>query len=261
MKDEAFTIAVSVNSEEVLQKNLLVSPGLLDGGRNQLLVQRDFASASLSYNSAIEQAENDIVIFVHQDLYLPETWFADLRRCLAHLEESDPRWGVLGCYGSRKGAQGGLGRIYTRGLGSHGQKISRPEPIETLDEIVLITRRSSGLRFDPALPHFHLYGPDICMTARQRGLVNYAFQGYCVHNTNQLLTLPKEFYSCYRYIRSKWACYVPIHTSCMKVSFLNEEFYGRRIVDAKQRMFGVKQAVQRVDDPRMFSNECDSQGA
>lgn len=258
MSDDAFTITVSVNNEEVLQKNLLLSPGRLNGGRNQLVIKRDFTSASLAYNSAIEEAENDIVIFVHQDIYLPDTWFADLKRCLEFLEGTGANWGVLGCYGFRKGADGGLGRVYTRGLGRHGRQITRPEPVETLDEIILIIRKSSGLRFDPRLPHFHLYGTDICMTARERGMVNYAFQGYCVHNTNQLLILPNEFYTCYRYTRSKWAHYLPIYTSCMKISFLNGEFYRRRIVEAKQRVFGMRsQAAKRVEDPRVFSNERD----
>jgi glycosyltransferase involved in cell wall biosynthesis len=258
MSDHAFTIAVSVNNEEVLQQNLLLSPGLVNGGRNQLLLRRNFPSASLAYNSAIQEADHDIVIFVHQDIYLPDTWFADLNRCLAFLEGAGVNWGVLGCYGSRKGADGGLGRVFTRGLGRHGRQITQPEPVETLDEIVLILRKSSGLRFDPGLPHFHLYGPDICLTARARGMVNYAFQGYCVHNTNQLLILPEEFYTCYRYIRSKWAHYLPIYSSCMKISFLNEEFYRRRIVEAKQRVFGMRsRAAKRVEDPRVFSSERD----
>jgi len=261
MSDEAFTIAVSVNDEEVLRKNLLLSPGLLNGGRNQLVIRRHFTSASLAYNSAIAEAANDIVVFVHQDVYLPDTWFADLRRCLAFLERTGVNWGVVGCYGARKGTEGGLGRVYTRGLGPHGQYIAEPEPIETLDEITLIIRKSSGLRFDPRLPHFHLYGSDICLTARAQGMVSYAFQGYCVHNTNQVLILPTEFYTCYRYLRSKWARYLPIHTSCMRISFLNDEFYRRRIVEAKQRMFGMRsRPAKRVEDPRVFSNERDWRG-
>jgi hypothetical protein len=255
---DGLTVAVSVNNEDVLQKNLLLSPGLLNGGRNQLVIKQDFASASLAYNSAIDEAKNDIVIFVHQDIYLPDTWFADLQRCLAFLERTKANWGVLGCYGSRKGADAGLGHIYTRGLGRHGRTITQPELIETLDEIILIIRTSSGLRFDPGLPHFHLYGSDICLSAMESGMVNYAFQGYCVHNTNQLLILPKEFYACYRYIRRKWAHRLPIYTSCMKVSFLNGEYYRRRTIEAKQRVFGMRsRPVRRVEDPRVFAKERD----
>jgi hypothetical protein len=256
MRDDAITIVASVNNDEVLRQNLLRSPGLMDGGRNQLIVQRDFASASLAYNSAIDQAEHDIILFVHQDIYLPDTWFADFKRCLAHLEEIGANWGVLGCFGSRKGADGGLGRVYTRGLGRHGQKISQPEPVETLDEIILIIRKSSGLRFDARLPHFHLYGPDICMTARDRGMVNYAFQGFCVHNTNQLLRLPKEYGACYRYIRSKWARHLPIYTSCMTISFLNDEFYRKKLAEAGQWLLGTRSVGEkRIEDPRPFCTE------
>jgi hypothetical protein len=44
----------------------------------------------------------------------------------------------------------------------------------------------------------------------------------------------------------------------MKISRLNEEFYRRRIVEAKQRVFGMRsRAATRVEDPRMFSNERD----
>ena len=258
MSDDQFTIVACVNNDDVLQKNLLLSPGLLNGGRNQLALKRGFSAASVAYNSAIEEAENDIVIFVHQDVYLPDTWFTDLKRCLVSLEAAGANWGVLGCYGFRKGRDGGLGHVYTRGLGRHGRKITRPEPVETLDEIILILRKSSGLRFDSRLPHFHLYGTDICMTARERGLVSYAFQGYCVHNTNQLLILPKEFYTCYRLIRRKWAHELPIHTSCIKISLLNEQFHVRRLIEAKQRMFGMRsRPAKRVEDPRVFSNQFD----
>jgi hypothetical protein len=256
MSGEAFTIIAAVNNDEVLRQNLLLSPGLLNG--NQLLIKRNFTSASLAYNSAIDDAEKDILIFVHQDIYLPDTWFADLKRCLAFLESSRANWGVLGCFGSRKDAYGGLGRVYTRGLGRHGRQITQPEPIDTLDEIVLIIRKSSGLRFDPGLPHFHLYGPDICLIARDKGMVNYAFQGFCVHNTNQLLSLPKEFYPCYRYIRRKWFRYLPIYTSCMTISFLNKQYYRKRIEEAGHRLLGTRrQPKSRVEDPRVFSLERD----
>lgn len=255
MSAQAFTIVASVNNEEVLQQNLLLSPGLLPGTRNQLILKRGFASASLAYNNAIDEAQHDIVIFVHQDIYLPETWFADLGRCLKVLEETDKNWGVLGCFGSRKDAHGGLGRVYTRGLGRHGHMLSRPEPIESLDEILLVIRKTSGLRFDPALPHFHMYGTDICMTARARGMVSYAFQAFCVHNTNQLVCLPKEFYACYRYVRNKWARFLPIHTACMKISVLNDEFYRKRIAEIGQRVLRrTAPPVLRVEDPRPFSH-------
>ena len=44
-----------------------------------------------------------------------------------------------------------------------------PAPVATLDELLLIVRRDSGLRFDPDLG-FHLYGADICLQASEQGL-------------------------------------------------------------------------------------------
>ena len=44
-----------------------------------------------------------------------------------------------------------------------------PPQVATLDELLLIVRRDSGLRFDPELG-FHLYGADICLQASEQGL-------------------------------------------------------------------------------------------
>ena len=249
--NERFTIVAAVNSDEVLQQNLLRSPHLLADGANQLLVRRNFPSASLAYNSAIDEAEHDLIIFIHQDIYLPHAWFRDLRRAISILRATDPQWGVLGVFGSRRDAYGGCGEVYTTGRGTHGNRIDRPELVETLDEIVLIIRRASGLRFDSQLPHFHLYGPDLCLTARARGMATYAFQGFCVHNTNQLVVLPREYYQCYRYLRAKWAQYLPIYTSCMTITSMNGEFYSKRIVETGQRILRrLPPPAKRVDDPR-----------
>ena len=152
-----------------------------------------------------------------------------MERALSYLENKRKNWGILGCFGSRKFAEGGLGRVYTTGLGFHGRVLDEPEPVETLDEIILIIKKSSGLRFDIALPHYHLYGADICMSAKEKGMTNYAIQGFCVHNTNQLLILPKEFYDCYRYIKRKWKKYLPIYASCMKITSFNEKLYLKKI--------------------------------
>jgi len=253
MNSKKYTFAVAVNSKEVLQKNLFLSPELLNDHKHQILIKENYASASLAYNSALDEAENEIIVFIHQDIYLPETWFSDLNRCLYYLEEKKINWGVLGCFGSRKDAHGGLGRVYTNGLGFHGRKLNEPEAVETLDEIILIIRKSSGLRFDPALPHFHLYGTDMCMSARDKGMPNFAFQGLCVHNTNQLLSLPKEFYDCYYYIKKKWAKFLPMYTSCLIISAFDKELYQKKFSEVAAKILGKKRIpLLRIDDPRIF---------
>jgi hypothetical protein len=256
VSDKNFTFAVAVNNLETLQKNLYRSPEFLKDHKHQVIIKQNYLSASLAYNSAIDEAENEIVIFIHQDVYLPETWFSDINRCLSYLEERQVNWGVLGCFGSRRDADGGLGRVYTTGLGLHGTEINEPEPVETLDEIILIIRKSSGLRFDPFLPHFHLYGTDLCLSAKNKGMTNFAFQGFCIHNTNQLLSLPGEFYACYRYVKRKWAKFLPIYTSCLRISYLDKALYRKRARELFKKIAG-KEGIPllRVDDPRTVLGE------
>lgn len=256
MGNESFTFAVAVNNTDTLRKNLLLSPGLQPGHKHQILVKEGYSSASEAYNSAIDEAKNEIIIFIHQDIYLPESWFADLAKALSYLDDKKINWGVMGCFGSRRDAHGGLGRVYTNGLGFHGAVLNNPEPIETLDEIVLIIKKSSGLRFDPIMPNFHLYGTDLCLTAQDKGMTNFAFQGFCVHNTNQLLVLPKEFYDCYWYLKKKWEKYLPIYASCLLISRFDKELRIKKLKNLIHKIMRKKrQPLHRVEDPRIFLDE------
>jgi hypothetical protein len=250
MKQDNFTIVAAVNDMEVLQKNLCLSPDIKNGSV-QLITKRNYQAASLAFNEAIEEATNEIIIFVHQDVYFPETWFSGLKKSLSYLEKEKISWGVLGCFGSRPGGAGGIGRVYTNGMGFHGHEIDKPEPVQTLDEIVLVIRKSSGLRFDPTLPHFHMYGTDICMSAKERGMMSYAIPAFCVHNTNQLVNLPKEFYNCYRHVKSRWSKYLPIYTSCITISRFDGELRLRTIREAYKRLLSKSNMpAYRVEDPR-----------
>lgn len=256
MSNRNYTFAVAVNNKEVLEKNLYLSPGLQKGHNHQVLIKENYPSAALAYNSAIDEATNEIIIFIHQDIYLPETWFSDLSKCLSYLEERKINWGVLGCFGSGKDAGAGQGRVYTTGLGLHGKKIDEPVAVETLDEIILIISKSSGLRFDPNFPHFHLYGVDLCMSARDKGMINFAFQGFCVHNTNQLLVLPKEFYDCYHYVKRKWSKFLPIYASCLTISRYDKELFIKKLREVLGKIFKKrKMPLLRVDDPRAVLGE------
>jgi GT2 family glycosyltransferase len=239
------SIAVAVSDFEVLYKNLCLSPGVRKKEMHQLILKSGYSSASHAYNEAIEEAASDIIIFVHQDVYLTEGWFSSLRRAIDYLEQRKINWGVLGCFGSSRSWPGGVGRVYTTGRGLHGNEIDKPEAVETVDEIVIIIRKSSGLHFDPSLPYFHLYGTDICMSAREKGMECFAIPAFCIHNTNQLVRLPREFYECYYHIRKRWRKSLPIFTSCMKVSRFNEDVYIRKVREFVNNVLGKTKVGQR----------------
>jgi hypothetical protein len=222
------TFVVAVNNRSVFEGNFLQSPCVQATQNCEIIAQEGFPSAATAYNAAIDRASNDLVVFCHQDIFLPESWISDLQIAVEHLEVQDPTWGVLGTYGETLNDQG-RGYIYSSGRSLLGRPLPHPVEVQTLDEIVLIVRKSSGLRFDDRLPHFHLYGADICLRAAQHGKKSYAIPAFCIHNTNQTLVLPKEFYASYRQLKRVWKRALPIQTTCIRVTRFDVPLYRRRL--------------------------------
>jgi Glycosyltransferase like family len=222
------TFVVATNNREILKNNFQASPCFLESSPHQILIQEGFASAAKAYNDAINKSENDLIIFVHQDVVLPREWIEDLERALNYLDKDDPRWGVIGCYGEPLHGHG-RGYIYSTGLNILGAPFERPARIQTLDEIVLIFRKSTALRFDDTLPNFHMYGADICMAAESAGRKNYAISAFCIHNTQPTLTLGADFYQAYRHVKRRWRKLLPIRTTCVRITRFDVSMFRRRL--------------------------------
>jgi len=242
------TFVVPVGDREVLANNFLTSACLQGMSRHEILVQEDFSSAAIAYNRAIDRSSNDLIAFVHSDMIFPETWISDLAGALKWLEANDPNWGVLGCYGANPD-DSYPGFVYSNGRGLLGRRFQTPTPVQTLDEIVLIVRKSSGLRFNEDLTGFHLYGADICMTAAARQMKCYAIPAFCIHNTHCSLIVPRDFYRCYREFKKIWSKFLPIQTTCIRVTPFDYYMYRRRLWEATLR-YTHRGEVEtgRVDD-------------
>ena len=255
---KSITFVIAVNNKNVFESNFLASPCLNGAHPHQIIVQERFSSAATAYNDAIDRSTNDLIVFVHQDMIFPEHWLSDLQRALDSLQQTDPQWGVLGCYGETL-KDNGRGYIYSGGLGIMGKPTDRPAPVQTLDEIVLILRKSSGLRFDEGLPHFHFYGADICMAAAARGLKSYAISAFCIHNTQQIFVLPKEFYESYRHMKQRWKNSLPIRTTCVTITKFDSHMYEKRIREVYLRFIRRKViGAFRVKDGRALLAELGS---
>lgn len=238
------TFVVSVNDMGILENNFLASPCFRLPHFHQILLQRGFSSAAGAYNDAIDRSENDLIVFAHQDILFLETWLDDLQRALDYLDEADPNWGVLGCMGGT--ADGGSrGLVYSHGLGMIGRPLAQPAPVQTLDEIVLVIRKSSGLRFDTRLRHFHFYGAEICLSAAKVGMKSYVIPSFCIHNTQLNLILPREFYRSYWELKRIWKEFLPIQTTCIRMTRFNLPLYQRRVREFYLAHFGRKQVVTR----------------
>ena len=213
-----WSLITAANNEAVLKSCLASSPCLPRAC--DFHVMRGFASASAAYNAGIRQSTGDILVFAHQDVYLPPDWDSHLAAAVFRLSQSDPNWAVLGIFGITCDLKP-HGCMYCTTLRRVlGQSRSEPVPCTSLDEVVLVLRPSAGLAFDEQLPGFHFYGTDICLEARQRGWNSYIIPAFCIHNAEGMRFLPWAFWQGYLYMRRKWRGQLPIKTPCIRITRL-----------------------------------------
>jgi GT2 family glycosyltransferase len=139
------------------------------------------------YNTVIAASQAEHLVFVHDDVWIDDIFFAD------RIEQGLAEFDVLGIAGNRRRLPGqpswafataqmqwdersNLSGAVGHGAGSFGP-VSRygaaPAACELLDGVLLAARRSTllqhGVRFDPRFD-FHFYDLDFCRSARQAGL-------------------------------------------------------------------------------------------
>jgi len=242
-----FTVISAVNDEDVLNRCLLRSPdiGLVAG----LILQRGYADAAEAYNGAMANAKSGVIVLIHQDVYLPAGWFQQVEAAINRLAHADPHWGVLGVYGVTVAGEF-RGHLYCNANQcALGRPIQEPVEVGTLDEVVLIVRKDSGLQFDSGLKGFHLYGADICLAARERDLKIYVVPGFCIHNANGYGMFPRAFWRGYLYMRRKWKSRLPVKTPCIEIArslwpVLRSALWRFCWLKAKR-----VELARRVDDP------------
>ena len=135
------------NNNEILEKNLLSSPDVAEG-LVPFTIIRDAPSASAGYHTALGQATADILIFAHQDIFFPKGWFVKLLIVCDRLDHADPSWAVAGLFGVSEDGQF-EGHVWDSALGFVcGGPFGNPCVATSLDEIVLVLRRASGISFE-----------------------------------------------------------------------------------------------------------------
>lgn len=205
-------VIVAANDRSVLEGCLLSSPAIHQA--HQLMVQWGFAAAARAYNDGLKKTSSEVVVFAHQDVYLPMGWDKWLTSSLEWLSANDSAWAVAGVFGIGIDDQF-KGQVYcTRNKRVVGTPLCEPVQALALDELLLIVRRSAEIHFDERLPGFHLYGTDICLEARRRALHSYVVPAFCIHNSSGWVFLPWAFWRSYFYLRRKWWNQLPLKTPC-----------------------------------------------
>ncbi len=213
-----------VSNLEVLRANLLASPCLGPGRIHEVITFPDRASAADGLNAGFECARHEWLVCVHQDVYLPDHWDQCLVGQLCEAERRFGPIGVAGVYGAsavisppddpRPLVAERIGWVVDRGRElCDGPEL--PVQVATLDELLLVVRRDSGLRFDPSLG-FHFYGADLCLQARERGLAVVVLAALCDHNS-KTVHLPKAFFASAAVFIRNWSHRLPIATSCVLI--------------------------------------------
>jgi len=203
------SFAAAVNDKVVLAGCLRRSPDLVAGAA-ALRTYEGFASAARAYNRALDEADTDVVVLVHQDVYLPGGFLDRLDEALAQLAALDPNWAVAGVIGLDPPGNV-VGETWSSGLRQLvGGKVSAPTAVVTLDEVLLVVRRAAGVRFDEEMPGYHLYAADFVLQASEAGHRSYVIDLPIIHHSRPVVKLDAGYRRAYRFMQRKWRRRLPI---------------------------------------------------
>jgi hypothetical protein len=244
-------VVAAVNDDVVLNRNLLRSRLVHEPGV-RLQLQRGFSSAGAAYNAALAACTSEIVVFVHQDVYVPVGWTASLRRSVAYLAQVDPTWGVLGLYGITKSGEL-VGHVWSSGLNMMlGRSFDRPVSVDSVDELLIVVRKAAGLEFDRHVPGFHLYATDLVQTALNQGFGAYVICAPVVHNSRPVPYLDRSYFRSHAYLMRKWHDRLPIHNCTLTISSSRVSYFRARARSAIRQLTLAN--VRRADLDRNFDS-------
>jgi hypothetical protein len=243
------------NNEAILKANLLRSPDIASG-RLPLHLEWNPQSAPKGLNRGLDTTVAGLVIFVHQDVYLPAGWTDLLLARLAEIEALDANWALVGAFGVDMGALG-WGPVWSTSLGSIvGQVCTVPVPAQSFDELLIVLRRASGVRFDEALPGFHLYGTDIVQSAQKAGFGAWVASLPLIHNDGFHQELDASFDAAFHYLRHKWRDRLPLKSPVSKITWHGLNLLRQHWHNRKTALLRKEFSRPRDVDPRHYAALC-----
>lgn len=241
------------NNPMILADNLARSPLLADV---PLSVIENAPSAGRAYARGMAESAEEVLIFLHHDVYLPPGWDAVLRARIAAVAARDPDWALIGAYGVDDQARG-WGPVWSSSLGQIvGHVALSPQPVQSFDELLIILRRGSGIGWDSDLPGWHLYGTDIATQARAKGLGAYVCALPLIHNDGYKDNLDRGFSAAYGYLQKKWSDRLPLRSPILKISRSGHQLWRARLETWRGRDVRQAMAVDTALDPVALAAAC-----
>jgi hypothetical protein len=214
------SFVVCVSDEVMLANNFLASPELQSCAHDVILL-RNCKSAAEGLNLGLEKAQYPLVVFAHQDVYLPKGWS---RRLIHQYQTAVERFGTIGIagvYGAEKRGDDfrRVGKVVDRDT-LLDEPILLPSAVHTLDELLLVVPKDSKIRFDPNLG-FHFYGADFCLSATAQNLPSVVLDALCFHNS-RTVGHNAAFNEAAATFLAKWQSLLPLATPCVKFTVTGE---------------------------------------
>ena len=251
----SLAVVAACNNDSILAANLKRSPIISELGV-PLHVEWNAPSAASAYNKGLAATSADIVIFAHQDVFLPRGWETVLFTHIAQLDRRHPDWALLGSYGiDLNGAH--FGPVWSSSIGSIiGRVPTEPVRVQSFDEHLFIMRRDAGLKFDEKLPGFHLYGTDIVQIARKAGRSAFTMPLPLIHNDGFKEQLGGDYLEGFRYMQKKWREDLPLVTPVAKISWHGLHLARSRWRNVRYRVARREVAAPVERDPRIYAALC-----
>ena len=182
MSKPRLTIASCVSNLEAYEACVLESISFLRGDLDiDILPIYNFDnlySASMAANLALEICKTRYLMFVHQDVkFLPGA----SKSIVSIIKNADPNIVTYGAAGVKEytlpehiGQWGTkdsdnsflVGQVHNQDNNIIWDGDPEIQNVQSVDEVLMIIDKNSGLRFDPTWPGYHLYGLDFCLQAR-----------------------------------------------------------------------------------------------
>ncbi|WP_428002586.1 hypothetical protein [Acidovorax sp.] len=221
--DDEFLFLACVSRWEVARARLLTSP-CLQAGKRPLWLRWNASSAAEAFNDVMDASPpHRWVVWLHQDVVLPEGWDTLFSQAIAQAEQRLGRLSIVGAYGViGAGVQARhAGHVLDRGHVLRGPA-ELPSLVDSLDELLVAVRSDSGLRMDPALG-WDFYATDLVLQAQAAGQQAAAVDAFCEHWSDTPSQPPLPRATAQRIAHSgtafeaKWESHLPVTTTCVAI--------------------------------------------
>lgn len=223
MTAREFVFVACVSQWDVAQRRLLASPCLQRGGW-PLVLHTNAPSAAYAVNALLDsRPAARWVVWLHQDVFLPDGWDTQFAARLAEAEQRWPRLAVAGVYGVQGAGPAAVraGHVLDRGRLLH-EPAPMPHAVDSLDELLFAIRADVPLRLDPALA-FDFYATDLVLQAQATGYAAAVVDACCEHwsDTPTQAPLPaplvRRIQASADIFERKWQHRLPLTTPCFDI--------------------------------------------